>query len=292
MTYSIVARDPATGELGVAVQSHWFSVGSLVTWARPGAGAVATQAIGRAAYGPRGLELMAGGMGAADALAAAISEDPDRAIRQVAMIDAHGAAAAFTGERCIGDAGDVQDDEVSCQANLMARPGVPEAMLEAFVWQSGPLAARMLSALRAAQAAGGDLRGRQSAALLVVPGSGEPWQTTVSLRVEDAPEPLDELARLLALHDAYHAAGAGDEAAAEGDADAAARHYRRARELAPDQPELRFWAALGLARVGEDEAALRELRAIVDEDPAWRELLTRLPAELAPSAAGLLRRLQ
>jgi uncharacterized Ntn-hydrolase superfamily protein len=185
----------------------------------------------------------------------------------------------------------VQSDEVSCQANIMAREGVPEAMLDAFLWESGPLAGRMLAALRAAEDAGGDLRGRQSAALLVVPGSGEPWETAVSLRVEDSADPLDELARLLALQAAYAAVSAADEASVAGDHDAAARGYRHAAELASESIELRFWAALGLAHAGDDEAALRQLRAVCAEDPAWRELLARLPAELAPSAPRLLGRL-
>jgi uncharacterized Ntn-hydrolase superfamily protein len=291
VTYSIVARDPASGELGVAVQSHFFSVGSVVTWARPGIGAVATQASARIDYGPRGLALMADGTGAPQALQTLLAEDPGAPTRQVAMVDARGGVAAFTGEQCIRYAGDVQSDEVSCQANIMAREGVPEAMLDAFLWESGSLAGRMLAALRAAEDAGGDLRGRQSAALLVVPGSGEPWETAVSLRVEDSADPLGELARLLALQAGYAAVSAADEASVAGDHDAAARGYRHAAELASESIELRFWAALGLAQAGDEEAALRQLRAVCAEDPAWRELLARLSAELAPSAPRLLDRL-
>src|SRR5579875_2113160 len=291
MTYSIVARDPATGQLGVAVQSHFFSVGSVVTWARPGVGAVATQANARLDYGPRGLELMAAGRSAPDALEELRAADPGAAFRQVAMVDAGGEVVGYTGPNCIRYAGDVQADAVSCQANIMTREGVPEAMLDAFLWRSGPLAERLLAALVAAEEAGGDLRGRQSAALLVVPGSGEPWETVVSLRVEDDEDPLDELARLLRLHAAYRLVGEGDEASARGDVAAAAERFRRAAELADDEPEIRFWGALGMAQSGDEDAALRGLAEVCAEDAAWRELLARLPDELGSVASRLLARL-
>ena len=291
MTYSIVARDPANGQLGVAVQSHFFSTGSVVPWARPGVGAVATQANARRDYGPRGLELMAQGRSAAEALETLRVQDPGAAMRQVAMIDAGGGAAAFTGSECIRFAGDVQADEVSCQANIMAREGVPEAMLDAFLWASGPLADRLLAALVAAEEAGGDLRGRQSAALLIVPGEGEPWDTVVSLRVEDDEDPLDELARLLRLHGAYQLLGEGDEATAQGDAAAAAERFRRASELADGEREIRFWGALGMAEAGDEDGAIRELSGVCAEDPAWRELLERLPGDMGDAAERLLARL-
>ncbi len=288
VTYSIVARDPATGELGVAVQSHWFSVGALVGWARPGVGAVATQANVRVDYGPRGLELMGEGRGASEALGALTEGDPERESRQVAMVDASGAVAAFTGSACMAFAGHVASDGVSCQANIMASETVWGAMLDAFLWESGPLASRLLAALVTAEEAGGDLRGRQSAALLVVPGSGEPWETVVSLRVEDHGDPLGELGRLLALHEAYVVAEEGDAAVARGDFDAAADGYRRALAIAPESVELRFWAGLGAAHVGDDETALAHIRAAIAVNPGWRELLGRLPPELAPSASRLL----
>jgi uncharacterized Ntn-hydrolase superfamily protein len=291
MTYSIVARDPTTGELGVAVQSHFFSVGSVVPWARPGVGAVATQANARVDYGPRGLELMAEGRSAAEALEALRAQDPGADARQVGMLDARGGVAGHTGSLCIRYAGDAQSDGVSCQANIMTREGVPEAMLDAFLWRSGPLAERLLAALVAAEEAGGDLRGRQSAALLVVPGTGEPWQTTISLRVEDDEYPLDELARLLRLHAAYALVTEGDEATARGDAAAAAERFRRAAELADDEPEIRFWGALGMAQSGDEDGAVRALTEICAEDPAWRELLARLPDEIGPAAGRLLARL-
>ena len=288
MTYSIVARDPATGELGVAVQSHWFSVGALVGWARPGVGAVATQANVRVDYGPRGLELMAGGVRAGAALSSLVDGDPERESRQVAIVDASGAAAAFTGSDCMAFAGHVASDGVSCQANIMASETVWPAMLDAFLWASGALASRLLAALVAAEEAGGDLRGRQSAALLVVPGSGEPWETVVSLRVDDHGDPLGELGRLLGLHEAYAVAGEADAAVARGELDLAAEGYRRAAQLAPESDELQFWAGLGAAHAGDDETALAQIRSAIAVHPGWRELLARLSPDVAPAAARLL----
>ena len=189
--------------MGAAVQSHWFSVGPIVPWARAGVGAVATQASAELSYGPRALELMAQGVPAPDALARLLAEDGLRESRQVAVVDAAGRVAAHTGDVCIPDAGDCQGPAVSCQANIMANERVWPAMLDAFQRQAGSLTARLLAALDAAEAAGGDLRGRQSAAIVVVPASGEPWDTVVSLRVEDHPDPLRELARLARLNDAY-----------------------------------------------------------------------------------------
>jgi uncharacterized Ntn-hydrolase superfamily protein len=291
MTYSIVARDPATGQLGVAVQSHFFSVGSVVPWARPGVGAVATQANARRDYGPRGLELMAEGKSAAKALEALRQQDPGAAARQVAMVDAAGGVVGHTGTNCIRFAGDVQADAVSCQANIMTREGVPEAMLDAFLWRSGPLAERLLAALVAAEEGGGDLRGRQSAALLVVPGTGDWWDTIVSLRVEDDDDPLGELARLLRMHSAYAMLGEGDEATAQGNGAAAGERFVRAAELSSGEPEIRFWGALGMAEAGDEDGAVRELAAVCAEDPAWRELLVRLPDEIGAAAERLLERL-
>ena len=190
MTYSIVARDPDTGELGVAVQSHWFSVGSIVTWARPGIGAVATQANAEVSYGPRALSLLAQGVAAPDALERLVAVDPGGHSRQVAVVDTAGRVGVHTGPSCIAYAGHVTGDGVSCQANIMVSERVWPAMLAAFTAASGSLTERLLSALEAAEREGGDLRGRQSAAILVVPAEGEPWRTRVAVRVEDHPEPL------------------------------------------------------------------------------------------------------
>ena len=291
MTYSIIARDPSTGELGVAVQSHFFSVGSVVPWARPGVGAVATQAAARVDYGPKGLELMADGTSAPQALAMLRARDPAADSRQVAMVDASGAVGAFTGAACLPACGDVQGEQVSCQGNILTGDAVWPAMLDAFASQSGPLARRLLGALDAAQAAGGDLRGVQSAALLVVPATGDPWDTSASLRVEDSADPLGELRRVLVLGEAYTLVSDADELAAAGRRDEAAQAYRRAAELAPNEAELRFWGALGLAHAGEGDAALAELRAVCAGEPQWREVLGRLTPQAAPAAAGLLAQL-
>ncbi|MFZ0090678.1 MAG: DUF1028 domain-containing protein [Solirubrobacteraceae bacterium] len=291
MTYSIVARDRKTGELGVAVQSHWFSVGPLVPWARPGIGAIATQANVEVAYGPRGLDLLARGRSARQALDELVAADPLSDSRQVAIVDGHGAVAAHTGSACMACAGDVQADGVSCQANIMASDAVWPAMLDAYLASRGALTARLMAALHAAQDAGGDLRGRQSAAILVVAAAGEPWDTATSLRVEDHPDPLGELGRLVGLGDAYRTAGLGDERAAEGRHDEAARLFLRAAQLAPESDELRFWAGLGAAQVGDMDAALDHVRAALAVNPSWRELLRRLPPEVAPTAPAVLARL-
>ena len=287
MTYSIVARDPDTGELGVAVQSHWFSVGSVVPWARPGVGAVATQANAEVAYGPRGLELLAAGSGAGEALARLVAEDPAAATRQVAVVDDSGTVAVHTGELCIPFAGHVIGDAFSCQANMMAGEGVWSAMAEAFTTARGRLGERLLDALDAGEAAGGDVRGRQSAALLVVPGEGEPWATTVSLRVEDDPEPLPELRRLFTVHQAYALAAEAERLAEEGRFAEAGERTMRAWELAPENAELRFWAGLGMAQGGLLEAGVEQVRAAIASHPGWRELLERLPPQMAPAAPAV-----
>ena len=288
MTYSIVARDPDTGELGVAVQSHWFSVGSVVTWARPGVGAVATQANAEAAYGPRALDLLNQGVPAPDALARLVAEDPAGNSRQVAVVDAQGRVGAHTGSNCIQYAGHVTGDGVSCQANIMASERVWPAMLAAFEASTGSLTGRLMAALEAAEREGGDIRGRQSAAILVVPADGEPWQTVVSLRVEDHPEPLSELRRLIALHDAYALAGAADDLLNAGRHEEANALYERANQLAPDNHELMVWAGLGTAAGGDLEAGVAKIRSAIALHPAWRELLPRLPADLAPAAPAVL----
>jgi uncharacterized Ntn-hydrolase superfamily protein len=290
-TYSIVARDADTGQLGVAVQSHWFSVGPIVPWAIAGVGAVATQANAEVSYGPRALELLSAGLDPEAALARLRDEDPAQETRQVAVIDAGGRCAVHTGEQTIPFAGHLAGDGVCCQANLMADPGVWPAMLAAYGAASGPLAWRLLAALDAAEAAGGDVRGRQSAAMLVVPAAGEPWEALVSLRVEDHGEPLSELRRLLEVHDAYELAGQADELSGLGRHDDAAELYRRAHTLAPDNHELLFWAGVGAAQRGDWDAALRDVRAAIALRPAWRELLPRLPQAMAPVAPELVRRL-
>jgi uncharacterized Ntn-hydrolase superfamily protein len=276
----------------VAVQSHWFSVGPIVPWARPGVGAVATQSNVEPAYGPHALDLMQAGASAEQALAQLVAGDEAAASRQVAVVDASGGVAAHTGEQCIDYAGHCLGAGVSCQANIMASERVWPAMLETYLATGGSIAMRLLAALDAAGVQGGDVRGRQSAAILVVPQSGEPWETLVSLRVEDHPEPLQELRRLLVLHDAYALANEGDALVTEERYAEAAAMYRRASDLAPGNHELRFWAGLGAAQAGDFETALEDVRAAIAIQPGWLELLPRIPEAFAPSAPAVLARLR
>ena len=281
-TYSIVARDPHTGELGVAVQSHWFSVGSIVSWAEAGVGAVATQSFVQPAYGPDGLALMRGGLGAREALAKLVAEDAGQAVRQVAFVDTRGGSSAHTGARCIQSAGHHVGDGYSVQANMMLNDDVVPAMARAFEKGTAlPLAERLLSALEAAQAAGGDIRGRQSAALLVVraESSGKVWEDRlVDLRIEDHATPIAELRRLLELHTAYEHMNAGDAAMETGDMAGATEAYAAAATLVPESLEIRFWNAFTLATAGELERATPIFREVFDADANWAELLRRLPA--------------
>jgi uncharacterized Ntn-hydrolase superfamily protein len=292
MTYSILARDQQTGELGVAVQSHWFSVGPIVPWGVPGVGVVATQANAEVSYGPRALELLEAGVAVQETLDQLLAEDPQASSRQVAVMDARGQAAVHTGPDCMPYAGHVVADGVCAQANIMASREVWPAMVEGFAAASGALAERLVVALEAAEGAGGDLRGRQSSALLVVGPGGPRFKSLVSLRVEDHPEPLVELRRLLGVHRAYRLAGEADRLAGEGRHDEAAGLYRQASELAPDNHELRFWAGLGAAQGGDLDLGVTEVRAAIRAHPPWRDLLGRLPAAVAPSAQGVLARLQ
>ena len=283
-TYSIVAHDPQTGECGVAVQSHWFSVGSVVTWGRAGVGAVATQSIAEPAYGPRLLEALAAGEEPNVALNRLVAADPQGRFRQVACVRANGAVAVHTGESCIAFAGHATGDGFSAQANMMANERVWGAMAEAYQAADGSLARRLMTALDGAEAAGGDARGRQSAALLVVPAQGEEWHRT-ELRVEDDPEPLEELRRLLGVREAYDLANKADDAMGDGRHEDAARYGAEALALSPDNHELLFWAGLGIAQSGDLEGGLQFVRRAVELQPGWRELLGRLSPEIAPSAA-------
>lgn len=278
-TYSIVARDPATGELGVAVQSHYFSVGPIVPWVEPGVGAVATQSLVLVDYGPLGLALMRQGLTARQALDSLLRADPHREGRQVAMVDAAGGVAAWTGPMCIPDAGDVQGAQFSVQGNLMANATVWPAMKTAFERAEGDLAERMMVALEAAEKAGGDIRGRQSAAMVVMKGtpSGKPWNDhVVNLRVEDHPEPLRELRRLLRLRRAYNFEDEGDAHIAAKRPAEASRAYAEAARLAPDVVELQFWAALGLYTNGQEAEGLAMFRKVFARESRWIDLIPRL----------------
>lgn len=289
-TYSIVAADRETGAVGVAVQSHWFAVGPIVPWARPGVGAVATQSIAEPAYGHRLLERLEQGQAPQDALDALLAEDEAARFRQVAVVDAQGRVAVHTGDGCIAHAGHTAGDGFSAQANMMASPTVWDAMARAYERASGPLQRRLSAALHAAEAEGGDARGRQSAAILVVGGRdriSEPWHTTVDLRIDDHREPLHELDRLMDLADAYDLATQGDDLTGEGRHDEAADRYERASALAPENHELLFWAGLAAAQAGDLPTALDRVRKAIDLQPGWRELLDRLEPEVAPAAQAV-----
>ncbi|MCH7814069.1 MAG: DUF1028 domain-containing protein, partial [Planctomycetes bacterium] len=279
---------------GVAVQSHWFSVGSGVSWAEAGVGAVATQSLVDPSYGPLGLELMRAGRSAPDALKGLLAADRGSAVRQVAMIDAQGRVAAHTGAKCIAAAGQVVDPEgqFSVQANLMVDQTVWPAMAEAYRSTQGDLADRMLAALAAAQEAGGDIRGAQSAALIVVAGkpTGKPWtDRRFDLRVEDHPHPVVELARLVGLQRAYLHMNAGDEEMEKGDFAAANDEYAAARKLAPRIVEIPFWQAVTLVSSGRIDEALPIFREVFQAEPVWAELVPRLvQVGLLPNDEDLL----
>ncbi len=282
-TFSIVARDQATGEMGVAVQSHWFSVGSIVAWAEAGVGAVATQSFVEPAYGYKGLELMRGGLPAPEALKRLLAGDAEREVRQVAMIDVKGRVDAFTGKLDIAAAGHHVGTQYSVQANMMENARVWPAMAEAFEHAPGDLADRLLAALEAAQRAGGDIRGKQSAAILVVKATstGRPWagaDRTFDLRVDDHPEPITELKRLVRLQRAYTHATRGDDFVAVKKINEALREYTAAGELAPEILELPFWQAVTLVVAGRETDAMPIFRRVFAEEPHWAELVPRLPA--------------
>lgn len=297
-TYSIVARDSATGEIGVAVQSHWFSVGSLVTWAEAGVGAVATQSFVDPRYGPLGLDLMRFGRSAPEALRALVTSDADSAVRQVAMVDAQGRVAAYTGGRAIRAAGHRVGKQYSVQANLMEKGTVWPAMSRAFETTKGDLAERLLAALEAAEREGGDLRGRQSAAILVVGprSSGRPWtDRRFDLRVEDHPNPVVELRRLVTLARVYQKLNEGDEWVTKNDMPRAVEAYGAATSLLPDEAtngEAVFWTGISLASAKRIDEAIPYLRRAQAAHARWAELVTRLPeVGLLPNDQALVRRL-
>jgi uncharacterized Ntn-hydrolase superfamily protein len=272
MTYSVVIRDPITGEFGVAVQSHWFNVGRIVPWLRSGVGAVATQSLAEPLYGPRILDLLATGASAEEALSATLADDDEREVRQVAVVDAAGLVATHTGAGCIAHAAHIIGDGWSVQANIMRTESVVPAMADAAAVDT-PLIARVLGVLQAAEEAGGDLRGSQSAALLTT-GSGP--VRTADLRVEDHRDPIGEMHRLVALHRLYEEMSAGDDALALGDQLAAARRHADAAADPEANAEIRFWQAVGLAAMGEGDAARAALRSAAAENEDLLELLARL----------------
>ena len=302
-TYSIVAYDAESNQLGVAVQSHYFGVGRIVTWAEPGVGAVATQSFVEASYGPLGLTLMRAGKTAPQALAALLAGDQRADVRQVAMIDTGGNVAAHTGAKCIQPAGHKIGNNYSAQANLMLNDTVWGAMSEAFEGTKGDIAERMMVALEAAEAEGGDIRGKQSAALLVVSGSAgdSPWSGRLfDIRVDDNPEPLKELRRLMAISRAYDLAERAevlliDQSLGDTVSDLAATTFNQAVEMMPDSasnPELHFWYAVALVSAGRVDDSLPIFKQVFTTDPAWRELVPRLvPPGLLTDDAETLRKI-
>ncbi|MCA1594022.1 MAG: DUF1028 domain-containing protein [Acidobacteria bacterium] len=294
-TFSIVARDAATGELGVAVQSHWFSVGQLVPWAEAGVGAIATQSFVEPSYGKLGLDLIRAGRSAPDALKSLLAGDAGADVRQVAMIDAGGRVAAHTGAKCIQAAGHFVGRDYSVQANLMANERVWPAMSRAFEATKGDLAERMLAALDAAQGEGGDIRGRQSAAIIVVSGkpTGRPWADRLfDLRVDDSAEPLKELRRLVTLQRAYNHMNAGDAAVERKDNEGALREYGAAERLVPGNAEMTYWHAVALVNMNRVEESLPLFRRVFAADPNWRMLTPRLvQSGLLPDDKKLIERI-
>jgi uncharacterized Ntn-hydrolase superfamily protein len=312
-TYSIVARDATTGQMGVAVQSHWFAVGQIVPWAEAGVGAIATQSFVDPSYGKLGLDLLRAGKAAPDALRALLTGDASCEVRQVGVVDASGVVASFTGAKDIVAAGSIAanatgSSKVECgsaggtmyvgrdfavQANLMANDTVWPAMAKAYAASKGDLAERMLAALDAAQAAGGDIRGKQSAALIVVnaKSTGRSWQDRAfDIRVDDHAQPLGELRRLVALQRAYNHMNAGDLAVEHKDHEAALREYSAAEEIASKTPgiapsrvaEMTYWHAVALVNMKRVDEALPLFARAMQLEPGWRELTPRLVA------AGLL----
>jgi uncharacterized Ntn-hydrolase superfamily protein len=294
VTYSIVALDERTGELGVAVQTRWLAVGALVPWLRPGVGAIATQSFVDTRYGFSGIELLAAGRSAPDALSELIASDRDPGVRQVGIVDAAGRSAAHTGAECVVAAGHLTGRGVSVQANMMERPTVWPAMLAAYEGSTGDLADRLITALRAAEGEGGDVRGRQSAALVVVPGrpDAHPWDIHFDIRVDDARAPLDELERLLALNRAYEALDAAFEALAVGETSAALAFFEQAASLAPDDDQVRLWQSLAVFDSGDEERGRRLYRSALEAEPRAGEHLRRfLAAGQLPGQERLVARL-
>lgn len=295
-TFSIVARDSVTGDIGVAVQSHYFAVGPIVPWAEPGVGAVATQSLVEVSYGPKGLALMRDGRSAPQALKELLSQDQYRDVRQVAMIDTDGKVAVHTGDKCIPDAGDRAGAQYSVQANLMSNKSIWPAMARAYESARGDLADRLIAALEAGQRAGGDIRGQQSAAIVIVRGkrSARPWADKIlDLRVEDNPHPIQELKRLVTLWRAYRRVDEGDAFVTEGKIDSAMIAYREGARLAPTNMEILFWQAAALWKLGKEKEASPLFKKVFAADKRWVDLVPRLvPAGLLDGDPAGIKRIQ
>lgn len=279
-TYSIVARDSVTGDLAVAVQSHWFNVGGLVIYAEPGVGVVATQSLVNQSYGPEGLKLMAMNKSPKEALEFMVNRDAAAMYRQVALLNSEGETAVYTGDLCIGEAGHRSGKNFAVQANMMLNTTVWDAMANAFESTEGALADRILASLKAAQNEGGDIRGKQSAAILIVKGkgiTGNSWEDTLmDLRIEDHPDPVAELGRLIQLHKAYSLMNDGDAAMEEGNTTKAESFYLGAQQLFPNNLEMKYWYAINLLNNDEFDKAKDIMKSIFQADRNWQTLLPRL----------------
>jgi uncharacterized Ntn-hydrolase superfamily protein len=280
-TYSIVAKDAKTGEMAVGVQSHWFSVGTLVSWGKSGVGVVATQSFVNPSYGPQGLKLMESGISAKNALKQLTDKDEGRNYRQAAMVDINGSVGAFTGESCIESAGHYIGENFSVQANMMLNDKVIPSMKKAFLENSNlPLAERIVKVFEAAESVGGDIRGKQSAALIVVgkEKTENIWQDKkIDLRVDDSEDPIKEIKRLLKVHRAYEHMNEGDLAIEENDMDKALIEYGKAQSLFPENNEMSFWKAIALLNNGKKEEAKKIFDVVFKQNPNWKKLIYRLP---------------
>lgn len=280
-TFSIVARDSVTGEMAVAVQSHWFSVGTVVAWGEAGVGVIATQSFVNKSFGIRGLSLLKAGKSPQAALDELLRDDSGKDFRQVAMVNTRGDVATYTGKNCIVSAGHKNGRNFSVQANMMLNDAVVPAMEKAWYQHRAlPLAERMIAVLKAAQTAGGDVRGKQSAALLVVAPNAttEPWNDRrIDLRVDDAKDPITEIDRLLKVFRAYEHMNLGDLYVEKNEMDKAMDEYHAAMKMFPENLEMQYWTAITLANNKDIQKASQMLQKIYRQDPHWRELTKRLP---------------
>lgn len=278
-TYSIVARDTLTGEMGVAVQSHWYSVGTIVSWGEAGVGVIATQSFVNPSFGPRGLALLKQGLSANQVLDLLIESDDGRDVRQVAILDVEGNVASYTGKYCIDDAGNIVGKNYSVQANMMLNDKVWGAMANTFENSTGPLADRLMLCLEAAENSGGDIRGKQSAAILVVKAesTNQPWlDRKVDIRVDDNPEPLKELRRILKVHTAYDHMNKGDLAIEHNDMELAMKEYSAAETMFPENEEMKYWHAVTLANINKIDESLPLFREVFTKNTNWVKLTPRL----------------
>jgi uncharacterized Ntn-hydrolase superfamily protein len=267
--------------MAVAVQSHWFSVGTAVAWGEAGVGVVATQSFVNKSFGMRGLNLLRNGRSPQEALSILLSDDSGREVRQVAILDTQGRVATHTGKNCIDAAGHINGDNFSVQANMMLNNKVWPAMASAWKkYEQLPLAERLIEVLKAAQVAGGDIRGKQSAVLKVFAAhkSGEPWNDElIDLRVDDSKEPIKELERLLKVQRAYEHMNQGDLYTEKNDMENAMKEYNAAMKMFPDNLEMKYWTAITLANNKQVSKAIPMLKAIYAKNANWRELTRRLP---------------